>query len=74
MRAIRREALGGPEVLQLVEVDRPRPGPIEVLVKVHAAGVNPVDWKCRVAGGYLETRRSPWAGACPAWSRARRWA
>jgi NADPH:quinone reductase-like Zn-dependent oxidoreductase len=53
MRAIRQESLGGPEVLQLVEVDRPEPGPTEVLVRVHAAGVNPVDWKTRAAPGFL---------------------
>ncbi|MFI5805363.1 zinc-binding alcohol dehydrogenase family protein [Streptomyces sp. NPDC051561] len=34
---------GGPEVLELVEGDRPEPAPGEILVRVHAAGVNPVD-------------------------------
>lgn len=53
MRAIRQEALGGPEVLELVEVERPEPGPTEILVQVHAAGVNPVDWKVRRSGGLL---------------------
>lgn len=53
MRAIRQEALGGPEVLELVEVPRPVPGPTEVLVRVTAAGVNPVDWKTRTRGGVL---------------------
>ncbi|SER49108.1 NADPH:quinone reductase [Streptomyces sp. yr375] len=38
---------GGPETEALVELDRPRPGPGEVLVAVRAAGVNPVDWKQR---------------------------
>ncbi|MET7569011.1 NADP-dependent oxidoreductase [Streptomyces sp. NPDC005492] len=38
---------GGPETEALVEVDRPRPGPGEILVAVRAAGVNPVDWKLR---------------------------
>jgi NADPH:quinone reductase-like Zn-dependent oxidoreductase len=38
---------GGPTVLQLQEVDRPEPAPTEVLVRVAAAGVNPVDWKVR---------------------------
>ncbi|WP_225992124.1 NADP-dependent oxidoreductase [Actinomadura montaniterrae] len=47
MRAVRQDVLGGPEVLQLVEVERPEPGPTEVLVRVRAAGVNPTDWKHR---------------------------
>ncbi|MGP4100225.1 NADP-dependent oxidoreductase [Nonomuraea sp. KM90] len=50
MRAIVQDAFGGPEVLRLAEVPRPVPLPTEVLVRVHAAGVNPVDWKTR--GGY----------------------
>jgi len=43
MRAIRQRAFGGPEVLELAEVDRPVPLPTEVLVRVRAAGVNPVE-------------------------------
>ncbi|NUP38510.1 MAG: NADP-dependent oxidoreductase [Streptomyces sp.] len=38
---------GGPEAEALVDVDRPSPGPGQVLVAVRAAGVNPVDWKQR---------------------------
>jgi NADPH:quinone reductase-like Zn-dependent oxidoreductase len=53
MRAVRQTTLGGPEVLELVEVPRPVPGPTEVLVRVTAAGVNPVDWKTRLRGGFL---------------------
>jgi NADPH:quinone reductase-like Zn-dependent oxidoreductase len=53
MRAIRQRSLGGPEVLELATVDRPAPVPTEVLVKVAAAGVNPVDWKTRSSGGML---------------------
>ena len=53
MRAISQDALGGPEVLKMVEMDRPTPGPTEVLVRVHAAGVNPTDWKTRASGGIL---------------------
>jgi NADPH:quinone reductase-like Zn-dependent oxidoreductase len=41
---------GGPEVLTEVEVPRPEPGPVEILVRVHAAGVNPTDWKSRARG------------------------
>ena len=55
MRAVRQELLGGPDVLDLAEVPRPSPGPTEVLVRVRAAGVNPVDWKTRERGGFLGT-------------------
>jgi NADPH:quinone reductase-like Zn-dependent oxidoreductase len=53
MRAVRQQVLGGPEVLELMRVPRPEPGPTEVLVRVTAAGVNPVDWKTRARGGFL---------------------
>jgi NADPH:quinone reductase-like Zn-dependent oxidoreductase len=53
MRAVRQRSLGGPEVLELVEVRRPVPAPTEVLVRVAGAGVNPVDWKTRARGGFL---------------------
>jgi NADPH:quinone reductase-like Zn-dependent oxidoreductase len=38
---------GGPEVLRYEEVDRPEPGEGEVLIRVRAVSVNPVDWKQR---------------------------
>jgi NADPH:quinone reductase-like Zn-dependent oxidoreductase len=53
MRAVRQHALGGPEVLVVEDVPRPEPAPTEVLVRVAAAGVNPVDWKVRKGGGLL---------------------
>ncbi len=53
MHAIRQQTLGGPGVLELVEVPRPSPIPTEVLVRTLAAGVNPVDWKVRARGGFL---------------------
>jgi NADPH2:quinone reductase len=43
MRAVRFHAIGGPQVLVLDEVPRPRPGPEEILVRVAHAGVNFVD-------------------------------
>ncbi|WP_374199477.1 NADP-dependent oxidoreductase [Glycomyces sp. YM15] len=58
MRTVTQQHLGGPEVLELVAVDKPESGPGEVLVKVHAAGINPVDGKSRATGG-LQGRRPP---------------
>ncbi|HUA74766.1 MAG TPA: NADP-dependent oxidoreductase [Solirubrobacteraceae bacterium] len=53
MRIVRQDALGPPEVLKPVEAPQPEPRPTEVLVRVAAAGVNPVDWKTRAKGGFL---------------------
>ncbi|QJS14125.1 NADP-dependent oxidoreductase [Streptomyces argyrophyllae] len=53
MRAISQDVLGGPGVLREVRVERPKPRPNEVLVRVRAAGVNPTDWKHRATGGFL---------------------
>ncbi len=43
MKAIRVSEYGGPSVLKLEEIPAPQPGPGQVLVRNHAAGVNPVD-------------------------------
>jgi NADPH:quinone reductase-like Zn-dependent oxidoreductase len=53
MRAVRVRELGGPDVLELAELQRPSPGPTEVLVRVCAAGLNPVDAKTRAKGGFM---------------------
>jgi NADPH:quinone reductase-like Zn-dependent oxidoreductase len=47
MRAVQANEYGGPEVLKLVDVPAPQPKAGQVLVKLYAAGVNPVDWKYR---------------------------
>ena len=47
MKAIRIQNYGGPEALQYEDAPRPQPQAGEVLVRVHAAGVNPIDWKVR---------------------------
>ena len=46
-RAIRFHEYGGPEVMKIEEIARPVPKEGEILVRVHALGVNPVDWKIR---------------------------
>src|SRR3989440_10787091 len=53
MKAVQIHAFGGPEVLQYEDVPQPQPKANEIMVRVHAAGVNPVDWKIRE--GYLPT-------------------
>ncbi len=52
MKAIRIHSYGGPEVLQYEDVPRPVLNDDDVLIRVHASGVNPVDWKIR--DGYFE--------------------
>ncbi|MFC8219401.1 NADP-dependent oxidoreductase [Streptomyces sp. NPDC057362] len=47
MRKVSFAEFGGPDVLQLVDAEKPRPGPGEIRVAVRAAGVNPVDWRIR---------------------------
>ncbi len=47
MKSMRFAVYGGPEVLEVADVDLPRPGPGQVRIAVRAAGVNPVDWKIR---------------------------
>ena len=47
MKAVRVHAYGGPEVLKCEDAPRPLAGPGQLLIRVHAAGVNPVDWKLR---------------------------
>lgn len=51
MRAWRVHEFGGPEVMRLEAAPVPSPGPGEILVKVAAASINPIDWKMR--SGYL---------------------
>jgi NADPH:quinone reductase-like Zn-dependent oxidoreductase len=51
MKAVCIHSFGGPEVLKIEDVEVPQPKDDEVLIKVHAASVNPVDYKIR-AGQY----------------------
>jgi NADPH2:quinone reductase len=47
MRAVGIHAFGGRDRLEVLDVPRPEPAPGEVVIAVHAAGVNPIDWKIR---------------------------
>lgn len=58
MKAIRYEQLGGPEVLQVVDMAVPVPGPGQVLIRVEAAGVNFADTRQRM-GAYLTPTELP---------------
>src|SRR5437016_8808781 len=60
MKAIRVHEFGGPEVLRVEEVPTPEPGPGEVLVRMHAIGVNPVETYIR-AGTYAYKPALPYA-------------
>ena len=44
MKAILQERFGPPDVLRLVDTDPPEPGADDVLVRIHAAAINPADW------------------------------
>src|SRR3954453_16996743 len=44
MKAIVQERFGSPDVMQLLDTDPPEIGPDDVLVRVHAAALNPYDW------------------------------
>ena len=59
MKAIRVHEFGGPEVLRLEEVPTPHPGPGEVLVRIRAVGVNPVETYIR-AGTYARLPELPY--------------
>ncbi len=58
MHAVRIHSFGGPEVLQLDEVPRPEPERDEVLVRIKAASVNPIDYKIR-SGAFARSEKLP---------------
>ena len=71
-QAVRFDEYGGVDVLRVVEVDRPVPGPGQVLVRVKAAGINPGEAKIRQ--GLLAQHGRPRfrpgrAATWPAWWR-----
>src|SRR5262244_1655552 len=64
MKAVRIKRYGNEEVVELAEVQRPQPGDNELLVKVRAAAVNPVDWKIRDGLGDLFGLKPPLILGC----------
>lgn len=60
MRAITYTVYGPPEVLSLTEVSQPAPGPDEILVRVRAASVNPLDWHFMRGTPYLVRLMTGW--------------
>ncbi|MCB5164198.1 NADP-dependent oxidoreductase [Streptomyces bambusae] len=68
MRAMTYEQYGGNEVLRDTRVPRPKYGPGEVLVRVHRAAVNPVDWK--IMGGHLDALMDVVFPVVPGWDVA----
>jgi NADPH:quinone reductase-like Zn-dependent oxidoreductase len=59
VKAVVMREVGGPEVLEVQDVPRPEPITTEILVRVAAAGINPVDWKTRESGGHPEAVGDP---------------
>ncbi|MEO8395211.1 MAG: NADP-dependent oxidoreductase [Chloroflexota bacterium] len=59
MKAAVIHEFGAPDVFKYEDVARPQPNAGEVLVKVYAAGINPVDWKTRQAGGIMKANGIP---------------
>jgi NADPH2:quinone reductase len=59
MRGIQISEFGGPEVLELVDIDRPEPGPGQVLVRVTRAGINYADTHAR-SDSYLTSTPLPY--------------
>lgn len=61
MQAAQFTRYGGPEVLEIGEAPEPHPGPGQVRVVVHAASINPLDWKIR-SGAMAQGKEAPDSG------------
>ncbi|MFJ6416622.1 NADP-dependent oxidoreductase [Paeniglutamicibacter sp. NPDC091659] len=68
MKAMAYASYGGLDKLEQLELPRPKVGPGSVLIRVKAAGVNPVDWK--VMGGYLDAIMDVTFPVIPGWDVA----
>ncbi|MGV4928393.1 NADP-dependent oxidoreductase (plasmid) [Streptomyces sp. BHT-5-2] len=68
MKAITTNSYGGPEVLTYSDQPDPKVGPDSVLIRVKAAGVNPVDWK--IVAGYLDGMMHAHFPLIPGWDVA----
>jgi NADPH:quinone reductase-like Zn-dependent oxidoreductase len=53
LKAIVRDTYGSPDVLELTDIDKPEPGDDEVLLRVHAASVNPAGWHILRGAPYI---------------------
>src|SRR5205807_8559558 len=53
MKAIVYQNFGSPDILRFEEIDKPTPADNEVLIKVRAASINPLDWKLMKGGPFI---------------------
>lgn len=72
MKAMGFSAPGGPEVLEILDLPDPTPGPGELRIRVHAAAVNPTDLMRRQGTGTSGSKAPPHL-MCPEWTQPVCW-